>query len=375
VPLPCRGKITFEDQICHSLDVGGHNVRHNADDALAANRSQRQRERIVAGNDCQVTAHRNFAGLIQAAGRLFDGDEIRIIVVEGPSENHFTANKPVGYLAISGKGLKRDLLRGTEIDLTFELSESRDLKVQAYVNPSGPGFSQIFTPTFRDVPVDVLTDEVQMLATRLEQEKAEALSNENYEVVEKLDELRGPVEKLHDAAMILTLDDGTDGRYKLEDGKRKIAQELNQLTSGKRIERLRADYQTAKNEVTGIVNESGNDHERRQLHEIVVREYTFLNSTNPQKLEAEIVQLRRISYQILRRTPDFLVGWFQHLVERRETFNDQLQAKNLIEAGKKHIEADDYDRLAEVNVRLHSLLPDEEKDTKEMRYFGVTGFS
>jgi len=300
-------------------------------------------------------------------------DEIRIIVVEGPSENHFTANKPVGYLAISGKGLKRDLLRGTEIDLTFELSESRDLKVQAYVNPSGPEFSQIFTPTFRDVPVNVLTDEVQMLAARLEQEKTEALSNENYEVVEKLDELRGPVEKLHDAAMLLILDDTTDDRYKFEDWKRKIAQKINQLTAGKRIERLRADYQTVKAEATGIVNESGNDHERRQLHEIVAREHTFLNSTNPQKLEAEINQVHRIVFHILRRTPDFLVDWFKQLVERRETFNDQLQAKNLIEAGKKHIEADDYDRLAEVNVRLHSLLPEEEKDTKEMRYF--TGIS
>lgn len=64
-------------------------------------------------------------------------DEISIIVVEGPSENHFTANKTVGYLAISGKGLKRGLLRGTEIDLTFEISESRDLKVRGFRLLSG----------------------------------------------------------------------------------------------------------------------------------------------------------------------------------------------------------------------------------------------
>src|SRR6266849_5313300 len=42
-------------------------------------------------------------------------DEIRIIVVEGPSENHFKANKTVGLLKIQGKALKKDLLRGTEI--------------------------------------------------------------------------------------------------------------------------------------------------------------------------------------------------------------------------------------------------------------------
>jgi molecular chaperone DnaK len=171
--------------------------------------------------------------------------------------------------------------------------------------------------------------------------------------------------------MLLTLDDVTDHRYKLEDRKRKIAQELNQLTAGKRLERLRNEYQTAKGEITDLVNESGSDRERRQLDEIVAQ--TFLNSTNPQKLEGAIEQLHHISFQILRRTPDFLVHWFQHLVDKRQIFNDQLQAKNLIETGKRHIAADDYEKLAKVNARLHSLHPQTEKDSKEMRPF--TGIS
>ena len=300
-------------------------------------------------------------------------DQIRIIVVEGQAENHFTANKTVGYLEISGKGLKRDILRGTEIDLTFELSESRDLTVHAYVNPSGPEFSQIFTPKIRDVNVKALTEEVRMLDEQLEKEKAEAMGNENYEVVEKMEKLTAPVQELQGEIMLLALDDVTDNRYKLEDRKRKIAQELNQLTAGKRVERLRIEYQTARGEVAGIVNESGNDHEQRQLNEIITQEHTFLNSTNPLKLQAAIDRLHHISFQILRRTPDFLVGWFQHLLSKRETFNDQLQAKNLIEAGKKHIVSEDYDKLGEVNGRLHSLLPEKEKDSNEMRHF--TGIS
>jgi len=221
--------------------------------------------------------------------------------------------------------------------------------------------------------VKALTEEVRMLDGQLEKEKAEALDNENYEVVEKMEKLTAPVQELQGDVMLLALDDVTDNRYKLEDRKRKIAQELNQLTSGKRIERLRNEYQTVKDEVTGIVNESGNDHERRQLNEVIAQEHSFVNSMNPQKLQGAIDQLHRISFQILRRTPDFLVGWFQNLVSKRETFNDQLQAKNLIEAGKKHVAAEDYDKLLEVNGRLHSLLPEKEKDSKEMRHF--TGIS
>jgi len=296
-------------------------------------------------------------------------DQVQIIVVEGPSDNHPSVNKPVGHLAIAGKGLKRDLLRGTEIDLTFELSESRDLTVHAFVNPSGPEFSQVFTQKNRDVPVKTLADEVRMLGHRLEREKAEAVSNERFEVAEQLDKLLAPLHDLHVESMLLVGDDVTDARYKLEDRKRSIAQEMNACTAGKRLEKLRADYQDTKERVTGIVNESGNDKERRQLHEMVAREHTFLRSSNPQKIEAAIDQLERISFQILRRTPDFLLGWFQHLLEKRETLNDQVQAKNLIEAGKKHIAGEDFDRLAEVNSRLHALLPQEEKQSKEMQHF------
>ena len=218
-----------------------------------------------------------------------------------------------------------------------------------------------------------LTEEVRMLDEQLEKEKAEAMGNENYEAVEKMEKLTAPVLELQGEVMLLALDDVTDNRYKLEDRKRKIAQELNQLTSGKRVERLRIEYQTARGEVAEIVKTSGNDLEQRQLNEIITQEHTFLNSTNPLKLQAAIDRLHRTSFQILRRTPDFLVGWFQNLLSKRETFNDQLQAKNLIEAGKKHIAAEDYDKLGEVNGRLHSLLPEKEKDSTEMRHF--TGIS
>jgi hypothetical protein len=85
--------------------------------------------------------------------------------------------------------------------------------------------------------------------------------------------------------------------------------------------------------------------------------------------EAAIDQLHSIKFQILRRTPEFLIEWFQYLAGKREMFNDQLQAKNLIEAGKKHVTAEDFDKLVEVNGRLHNLLPEPEQDSNEMRHF------
>ncbi len=300
-------------------------------------------------------------------------DEIRIIVVEGPSENYFSANKMVGHLLIPGKKLTKDILRGTEIDLTFEVSESRDLHVTAYVGPSGPEFSQIFAPTNRDVSVKPLIEEIQLLETRLENEKEEARRNENYEVEEKLEKLLAPVQKLHGEVMLLSFDDTTDDRYKLEDRKRKIAQELHQLTAGKQVERLRNEYRALKDEVIAAVNQSGKDHERHQLNEVIVREHTFVNSTKPQKLEEAMEELRYISFEILQRTPAFLVDWFQHLVSKSEEFVDPLHASSLIEDGKRYLASKEYEKLREVNFLLYDLLPQKEKEAKETRYF--TGIS
>ncbi|CAN5365755.1 hypothetical protein BH10PLA2_BH10PLA2_22560 [soil metagenome] len=295
-------------------------------------------------------------------------DAIRVIVVEGPPENHFTANRKQGELVINGKQLKRDLLRGTDIDLTFELSESRDLSVTAYINPAGPEFSVVFQPKYREVNVDGLAQEIQMLESRLEEEKADAIANEKYEIAEKLEKLCGAVKSLLGPAMLMTLDDVTDEKFKLDEDKRRIAQTLDQLTAGKRLESLRDRYESVKNEVTELASERGNDYERNRLRDITSRERVFLLSKNPKKLEAEIDQLETIRYEILIRTPSFLQDWFDYLVGKRGTFNDEKLAANLIEAGKKHRTAEEYEKLAEVNGRLHRLVPDTE-DVKTRRLF------
>ena len=266
-------------------------------------------------------------------------------------------------MLITGKQLKRDLPRGTEIDLTFELSESRDLTVTAYINPSGPEFSQVFVPYFRDVDVDVLADEVELLENRIDAEMEEAIENEHYEVAQEIEKLRGEVHQLRDATVRMTLDDGTGEKIKLDNTKCRVAQELGRLTGGKRLQRLQADYEAAKEEVTGIVNQSGNDLERRQLREVVAREHTFMDSTNPKKLEGAIAELRHVEFQILRRKPDFLMAMFQQLIEKQEVFNDQPQARNLIAAGKRHIATEDWGKLDEVICCLYRLLPEGETDS------------
>jgi hypothetical protein len=59
------------------------------------------------------------------------------------------------------------------------------------------------------------------------------------------------------------------------------------------------------------------------------RDDAVVNSTNPTKVQGTTSEFEILRFQILVRMPEFLVGSFGHLVERRAAMNDQLQAKNL----------------------------------------------
>ena len=292
-------------------------------------------------------------------------DVIRIWVVEGPAETDASANQTVGILEISGKQITRDVHKGMSIDLIFDLSESRDLKIAAHVEATAQDFSGLYTSKDRDVPVRALQADIQALDKRIESEIEEAEANKNQEVVGELEALRSVAQELQGGAMLLDIEDSTQARYKLDDRKRKVAQQVFALTAGKHLDRLKGTYQELKRDTLQLVNEHGNDNERHQLNELFALEHTFTTSSNRQKIADAISRLRRISFQVLRRTPDFLTGWFEHLLTKRSTFNDQVQAKSLIEAGKRHIASQDYDHLAEVNMRLNDLLPQSEQVSAE----------
>ena len=299
-------------------------------------------------------------------------DEIRIMVVEGPSERHSSTNKPIGILLVTGNQISRDLIRGTEIDLTFEVSESRDLSISAYLNGTGQEFSQVFKGTARQVDTKMLATDVLGLESKIQDEIEAAAGNGNHDSAQGLERLLSQVQSLISEVGSLAHDDVTDDRFKLEDKKRKIAQDVFELTTSKRVDAAKAAYIEAKEGVGGIVSESGNDREKHIYREIVAREQTFISSTNPERIEAATSELERVRWAILMRMPDFLSGMFEHLVGSRSAMNDQIQAKQLIEAGRNHISNQDWDDLKQVNGRLWDLMPSDAREADDMRlYTGI----
>lgn len=298
-------------------------------------------------------------------------DKIIINVLEGPQTAIPEANQSIGYLEIDGSKVSRDILRGSEIEITLEISESKEIKVTIYIPMSDQQFSYDFELTQRHLPVTKLQDEVETLSKKLETEIEEAVEREDYETADQLTALKRKVDVLVINTNNLTSDDVTDKKFQFEDNKRKIAQEIDDATRDKRISILKIKYNEDKGWCKKLVDENGNDHDHKIFGEIVGREQVFLNSITPVKIMEAIEELLDLGSNILWRTPEFLIGRFKRLIEKPQLFNDQEQAKSLIEAGNMAITNKNFDRLREINFGLISLLP---KSAQKEAKTGKIGF-
>lgn len=286
-------------------------------------------------------------------------DEVlRVNLLEGSHLSLPEANLSIGYMEITGRQIIRDISKGSDIEITVEMSESRDLTISAYLSMADQEFKEIFNPKERHLPVDVLIEQVDELSEKLDTEIQEAESREDYETAKKLSDVRKRMADVTTQASDLTSDDVTDKRYQLEDKKRKIAQEIDNATKDKRVQVAKAEYFEVKERCLELLNEHGNDYERKIFKDIVSHESAFLASQSPMKIQEWTDQLQAITMQVLWRTPQFLVLIFKDLVQNHRTqFNDQNQAKSLIEAGKFAIQSENWDRLGEINQGLINLLP------------------
>jgi molecular chaperone DnaK len=286
-----------------------------------------------------------------------DDDFIYINVLEGSHLALPEANKVIGFMEIRGTQIKRDIAKGSDIEITISISESRDITISVYLNMADQEFKQTFNPKERHTPVEFLKEQVEELSEKLDLEIEEATEKEDFETASALSKLKKEMESVSDETESLTSDDVTDKRYQLEDKKRKIAQEIDSATKNKKIQQVKAHYFETKEECEKMLDENGNDHERKTFNDIVAQESAFFATNSPLKIQEKSDELYSIISRIRWRTPEFLVGIFKWCRDNQTRMNDHALAKSLVDAGVFAIESRNWERLAEINSGLLNLLP------------------
>jgi molecular chaperone DnaK len=319
-------------------------------------------ECIFARNSLLPAKKKRTSSVSRTVIRGSADDAIRIIVREGPADAGPESAKEIGTLLITGSQISRDVPKGTDIDLAFEMTESRDIKVQAYVNATGQDFAEVFNPKQRYVDVSNLGHHISLLQQRLDHELVEATENDQYETARELKRLESAILEVGDKAAKLSPTDTTDERYKLDDRKRDLAQQIDRLTGDKRIVKARKDYEDMRDECERLISQHGNDRDRFKLNQIKAQEHAFLKATNPKSIQQRTEDLRTLVIGILVKQPEFLVQHFNSLCRQRSRLNDEEQASLLIESGQRAIQQQDFDKLRTINGQLIDLLPEENRE-------------
>ncbi len=293
-------------------------------------------------------------------------DALYINVLEGDSSYLPESVKHIGTLEIGSSELNRDLLKGAEIELMFEVSESRDVTVSAYIQHSDQAFKQVFQPKEREVKTEWLQRDVESLLDKIDSHAEEAKRRDDTELLRELRVLAKEVDRLEDRALCLSNDDVTDVKFQLEDEKNRLARQVNTSIQSRRAEILLDEYFDIKEQCSNLIAESGSDRNREHFTEIVEGESQFVRPPSPPLLKAKIGELHNLYFSVLWRQPKFLTAEFNWIVEQ-EKLNDSDSVQKLIEQGQIAIIDNDFDSLRGIIFRLYDMMPKEKRRRREAK--------
>ncbi|GAB4420278.1 MAG: hypothetical protein OHK0039_33710 [Bacteroidia bacterium] len=315
--------------------------------------------------------------LVKQASRTIARGEaahLTISVLEGPGTALPAANQTIGFIRIAGKDLTRDLVRGSDIEITLELSESRDLHISAYLMMTDQEFAEVFAPSVRKVSVGRLVEELHMLADHIRREIVEAEDQDNYESAQRLVDLEYEMLELADQAGRLGEDDVTDDKFQLEDRKRKIAQRVDALTRDKFIIKVKNEYFEAKRNIEFVLENYSPTPEKQQAYDKLIEgEKATLSTNSSLKINELIEQMNRLNWQIRWQSGRYLRELFTGLIYGRfGPLAPADQAQALIGRGQQALETGNDDQLRVVINQLFELLPPTRKPSVR---FGGTGIA
>jgi molecular chaperone DnaK len=280
-----------------------------------------------------------------------------INVREGSQYNLPTANQLIGHIRIDGTNLTRDVQRGSDIEISVSMTESRELTVKAYLTMSDQEFAGAFTLQSRTTSVELTQTEAVKLTRKIDDELVAAEKREDYELAAELKRLRKEGEDLSSESEELSHDDVTDKKYQLEGRKRALAQRLHAATRDKHLLESRHIYENEKTLCQELVDECGNDQEQKYLRDIEALEPAAFSSGHVGGIQELTNKLTSIRYTILWRQPTFLTNLFNKLVRDMPRMNNPEQAERLVQDGRRALQNQEWTALRSTNQQLINLLP------------------
>jgi molecular chaperone DnaK len=304
-------------------------------------------------------------------------DQLVINVLEGSRYSKPHSNLVIGVIEIKGTGLNSDLLKGSDVELKFEMSESRDLTITAYLSMTEQEFSNVFSTSEKYVSVSRLKEDMKALTVDMRRELRDAQGSDDendwtaelYHCLHDAEKLQQQVEKLKET-------DVTDAKYRLNEERQKLSARYDALGSGQRIQLLVAGYLGEKSFCEEQLPFADLDREEllADFDRIVLGEKQFLQEKSPAILRnktSEMNHLRRRIYANTRHHLTSIFLYYQGLPD--QAFDKPAVAASLKKQGEESLAADRLEALRSATISLSHLLTENREYNQQFGQVNIKG--
>lgn len=299
-------------------------------------------------------------------------NKVIINILEGSRFAMPSSNLPIGVIELSGKTIETDLIKGSDIEITLEMTESRDLKITAVLLINDQEISELFNPSERKIYLARLTDEIDDLLRFARQELRRSEYKEEYESAGKLASMVEELERMQARVRTLKADDVTDEKYQIEERKRRIAATLDSSEQSSRLAGIKESYFAEKSTCEALLAEKGTEKLRLRFENIISKEKEFMSAQSAFIVRGKTEELRSLSWEIQKQDPMMWVSLFHHYSSLPlELYKDTKKMKKYIEVGEKALERQNYEELKIAVYGLYDLLPDDEKGKQDFSATGI----
>lgn len=294
---------------------------------------------------------------------------IRIPIVEG-ERPRADRNLQVGLIEIRPKDVRIDLPRGSDVEVTIEVDESRRVTVVAEVPMIDEQFeaeldlSHVRAPAVAELERQL--SEVQERVARLRSSAESTGSERAREVLDQIDDERriglvgGEVRAAND-------DDGSAAAA--DQQLREIQSMLDDAEEATQLPAKLAELSAAIREAREVVGRGGDAEDRAELAEIERRANALREEPDLALIDELIERIMELEVVIMRRDGSLDVSTFYYFRDNVQRLTDPAKARSLIREGEDAVARQDWRSLPAINQRLRRLMP---KDLPDPGSGGVT---
>ncbi len=290
------------------------------------------------------------------------GEQLVINVVEGLASASPASNVCIGYIEISSDELPANLLKGTDIEINFKVSESRDLIIDIFISSIGLEINQVFNATSRQVSVRKIQAELENALQKIEYDGPELIDSDS--MAQTLEELRITIIELLEELIHLEDDFITDKIYNLDERKIKLLQQVDGLLRNKEIYVEIEEYQALKTYIREHLLLKPDLKIDQVFQSAIKNEAQFLNSGQLSLIKAKIRDLNRLVREIYFQNEDsYIELFYQYAYISADSYEDPAKLNMLIEKGKVACAKKDYAEVKIIISQMYGLLKVKPEDS------------